>query len=145
MKRHEALQPLSRDHHETLILAQLLKKGAPKYRGLPGDREGKIIYARSLFSEKISAHFEHEESIIKKLVELKSDTLNDLGEVVKTDHRELREMFAKLHQDSAEEDLDVLGKKLEAHVRMEERIYFPKVEELCPASLMEEISSGLKH
>jgi hypothetical protein len=145
MKRHEALQPLSRDHHETLILAQLLKKGAPKYRGLPEDREGKIIYARSLFNEKILAHFESEESIINKLIDLKSDTLNDLGEIVKTDHKELRQMFANLHQDSTEEDLDVLGKKLEAHVRMEERIYFPKVEELCPAVLMEEISSELKH
>jgi hypothetical protein len=145
MKRHEALQPLSRDHHETLILAQLLKKGAPAYRGLPEDLAGKIIYARSLFSEKISAHFESEESIIEKLLDLHSDSLNELGEVVKTDHEVLRQMFENLHRDSTAEDLDTLGKKLEAHVRMEERVYFPKVEELCPVALMDEISNVLKH
>ena len=41
MKRHEALAPLSREHHGTLILAQLLKKGAPVYKGLPDTDTGK--------------------------------------------------------------------------------------------------------
>jgi hypothetical protein len=35
MKRHEALIPLSRDHHGTLILARLLRSDAPPYKGLP--------------------------------------------------------------------------------------------------------------
>ena len=49
MKRHESLAPLSREHHEGLILAQLLKKGAPAYRGLPTDLAGKLSYAREMF------------------------------------------------------------------------------------------------
>jgi len=34
MKRHEALAPFSREHHGALILAQVMKKGAPAYKGI---------------------------------------------------------------------------------------------------------------
>jgi hypothetical protein len=45
MKRHLSLQPLSREHHEALLLAQLLKKNAPAYKGLPLNEHEKIAYA----------------------------------------------------------------------------------------------------
>ena len=45
MKREEALAPLSREHHSTLILAQLLKKDAPVYHQLPAEPWDKAKYA----------------------------------------------------------------------------------------------------
>ena len=65
MKRHEALAPLSREHHEALILAQLLKKGVPAYKGLPTDTAGKISYARQLYADKLRRHFLDEEKILE--------------------------------------------------------------------------------
>ena len=37
MKRHPSLAPYSSDHHRILVVAQLLKKSSPAYRGLPTD------------------------------------------------------------------------------------------------------------
>ena len=42
MKRHKALIPLSHDHHLLLLLAQLIKKNAPDYKGLPKDLKEKL-------------------------------------------------------------------------------------------------------
>ena len=53
MKRHEALAPLSRDHHEALILSQLLKKDSPAYKGLPVTVEGKVNYAVGFFEKNL--------------------------------------------------------------------------------------------
>lgn len=35
MERDESLAPLSREHHTTLLLAQLLRLEDPKYKGMP--------------------------------------------------------------------------------------------------------------
>ncbi len=146
MKRHEALQPLSREHHETLILSQLLKIGAPAYKGLPGDNEGKIIYAKALFDEKIARHFLAEERIVEKLKETGSILLIEKGDEIIRDHEVLRQMFNKLSvQFSSPEDLDILGKRLEGHVRMEERIYFPLVENLCTPEMLNEVAKLIEH
>jgi hypothetical protein len=146
MKRHEILQPLSREHHETLILAQLLKKDAPVYKGLPEDRVGKIMYAKALFDEKILPHFSAEERMVEKLETLRLAQLTDRGEDIKADHKLLRQMFEGLSPVlSTADDLDRLGRKLEEHVRSEERIYFPLIEELAPPEMMAEFAQVLQH
>ena len=67
MKRHEALAPLSREHHNTLMLAQLLKKDAPVYKGLPANVKDKAVYALQQFEEMIKDHFQQEEIIFEKI------------------------------------------------------------------------------
>ena len=57
IKRHKALQPLSRDHHQGLILAQILKKGAPQYKGMPSTIEGKKEYAIAFSESELKQHF----------------------------------------------------------------------------------------
>ena len=42
MKRHSSLVPYSQDHHKILVLAQVLKKDVPDYKGMPTDLKGKI-------------------------------------------------------------------------------------------------------
>ena len=64
MKRYEAIAPLSRDHHASLILAQLLKKNAPAYAGLPGTVADKAKYAQEQFQHSIQKHFQQEEAML---------------------------------------------------------------------------------
>ncbi len=65
MKRDESIAPLSRDHHSTLILAQLLKRNAPVYHGLPTTVVDKINYAQEQFNSSIQHHFELEERMLE--------------------------------------------------------------------------------
>ena len=67
MKRHESLAPLSREHHAALLLAQLLKKNAAAYKGMPADTPGKILYAAEFYSSHLIAHFDDEEKVFEKL------------------------------------------------------------------------------
>lgn len=131
MKRHEALIPLSRDHHGALILAQLLKKDAPVYKGLPETTEKKASYAISFFETGLMAHFEKEEA----LFELVKNTHPDIDRLIKElveEHRTLSAMFGSLRENK---DLiyktNRLGILLADHIRKEERSLFPLLEQYC--------------
>lgn len=139
MKRIEALAPLSRDHHNTLILAQLLKNGAPAYKGLPGTMEGKIIYARQQFEKEIRSHFEKEEQVLDKTKDC-NEAINRLSEEIKAEHKELKTLFLSLDTVSnPSARMDELGRKLEAHIRKEERVLFPLLQQYCSRDLLEHI------
>ena len=71
MKRHESLVPLSRDHHEALLLAQRIRKGKsvafrsdwPEDRGLQRDRL--VEY----FDTRLTYHFQAEEDFLFPLAD----------------------------------------------------------------------------
>ncbi len=143
MKRIEALAPLSRDHHGSLILAQLLKKGAPAYKGLPDTVEGKIAYARNLFGHEIKEHFRKEELVLDKATGC-HETIGRISEEIKAEHKELAALFLSLDTGSVPEiKMDELGNKLEQHIRKEERVLFPLLQQYCPAELMGQIHTVL--
>ncbi len=139
MKRHEAIAPLSRDHHGSLILAQLLKKNAPMYRDMPDTAKDKAMYAQQQFEEHIKKHFEHEETMLDKANTCHA-VIDRLSAEIKTEHKELTALFKSL--DTAtdlENTMDILANKLEEHIRKEERVLFPLLQEHCSKELLEEI------
>lgn len=143
MKRVEALAPLSRDHHGSLILAQLLKKGAPAYKGLPDTVKGKIAYARQLFDNEIKEHFRKEELVLDKVKHCNEEIDGISGEI-KAEHEELSALFLSLDTASSPEiKMDELGNKLEEHIRKEERLLFPLLQQYCPAGLLQQIHDVL--
>lgn len=64
IKRHPALIPLSHDHQTGLLLAMILKKETPQYRGMPGTTEGKLQLLQQRFEEELKPHFDKEENIL---------------------------------------------------------------------------------
>lgn len=139
MKRHESLKPLSREHHDGLILAQLIKKNAPAYRGLPQSVEEKLKYARQFYQYDIIRHFEKEEQMLQKIKPL-SEMLSAVADEIETEHRKLHELFSSLSLPGNKEDqLNEVGVMLEAHIRKEERELFPLIERHCSAELLEEL------
>jgi hemoglobin len=138
MKRHPSLISLSHDHHHALLLAQLLKRDAPAYKGLPSDVEGKINYAAEKFKQDIAEHFEEEESIISKTIGV-SPELDTLSTEILNEHVQLRILFTSLSKDTTVDELDFLGKTLEAHIRKEERQWFPLLQQTCSEEMLKEI------
>lgn len=128
MKRHDSLAPLSREHHPALLLAQLLKKSAPAYKGMPADTEGKILYAAEFYSSHLIAHFNDEEKVFEKLKGINSLLDTAIKEII-AEHLVLRKLFEGIsNQPDPITYNDTLGHSLEKHIRKEERELFPMIE-----------------
>ncbi|MEO6539565.1 MAG: hemerythrin domain-containing protein [Ferruginibacter sp.] len=143
MQRHEALAPLSREHHGTLMLAQLLKKNAPEYKGLPTNATDKAAYAWKQFEEIIRDHFQQEEIVLEKVKDCHDDIKSLAVEIIQ-EHRQLTAMFLSLHAATQPEDtMDKLAIALNEHIRKEERVLFPLIQEHCPDALLQQIHVDL--
>lgn len=143
MKRSEALAPLSRDHHRSLILAQLLKKDAPAYKGLPTDAAGKTRYALALYEDEIRMHFSREEEALNK-IKGQNKEIDQLAEEIRAEHQKLTDLFGVLQHDTVDQSaMNELGNALEAHIRKEERNLFPLIEKYCPEEILQQIHALL--
>jgi iron-sulfur cluster repair protein YtfE (RIC family) len=139
MKRHPSLIPLSRQHHETLILAQLIKKGAPVYRGLPETIEGKREAMLIHFENHLKQHFAAEEKMFLQVMGIDA-SIDELIIQLREEHRNIEQLIDQLKsEDSLSEKLHQLGLLLEAHIRKEERQLF----ELMPAKIEESLLASL--
>lgn len=139
MKRHDSLAPFSREHHQALILAQLLKNDAPLYKGLPDTIEEKIKYALRFYSSELIHHFELEEKIFD-LARKINGTLEYLIVELIDEHRILTAMFSALPESKNKpEKMNSLGELLTSHIRKEERQLFPLLEQNLTADQFLEI------
>ena len=143
MKRHPALAHLSRDHHGALILARLLQKDAPAYKGLPADAAGKTNYALQFYNDELVKHFTHEEKVFKLVAGIHS-ALDVLIRTIFDEHHDLHLLFKLIKEHPGiETHLDELGKALEMHIRKEERELFPLIQETCDEPMMMAIDKML--
>ena len=144
MKRHSSLAILSREHHGALILAQLLKKGAAVYKGLPTDLVGKAEYAVRFYRTELIKHFEEEEQVVIKKIKGINGNLDKLGSEIAEEHKRLRSSFESIkNANDLATHLDELGFALDQHIRKEERKFFPLIQELCSEKLLSEIEQAL--
>ena len=63
MKRHPALITLSREHHDGLVIAQVLKSDVPAYRGMPDRPADRLEYFKARFVTALKPHFISEEQV----------------------------------------------------------------------------------
>ena len=144
MKRHNSLVPLSHDHQRGLLLAQLIKRKAPAYKGLPKDIPGKIEYTLNAYAKELSPHFKNEEEILFPAARGNDADLDTMLDEIINEHRQIESMIEKLKIPGSEiEKLDVLGKKLDAHIRKEERILFPLIEKTLGEKLLSELGNKI--
>ena len=135
MPRHFRLIPLSHDHHEALLIALRLKKGGPTSehdRLWPTDLAGQVRSLLLFYERELLPHFKLEEEILFP----EAAALPELEEMVKdllTQHKQIRAAIGEITQINDEEhlkkELANFGILLESHVRLEERVLFPKLEE----------------
>jgi iron-sulfur cluster repair protein YtfE (RIC family) len=146
MKRHPALYTLSHDHHQGLILAQQLKKGAPQYKGMPSTLEAKKEYTLAFYKSELIKHFKEEEEILFTAVIKKDDKVDNLITEIISEHRKMESLVNNLEQTlHLEGVLDELGKLLERHIRKEERKLFPMIQELFSEEELANIGESLSN
>lgn len=144
MKRHKALILLSHDHHKGLLLAQLLKKDAPPYKGLPQDSVGKMNYAIEAFNSDLTIHFKDEEEILFPLLRDKSSELEKLIDELLDEHKVIEKGISSLKQsDELVKQLDEIGVILENHIRKEERILFQEAQSVLSENEFDNIKNSI--
>ncbi len=138
MKRHKSIIPLSHDHYHGLMLAQLIKKGAPKYESLPTDLIGKAKHVKVSWEKDLKPHFENEEQILFPFVKGKNSEIDILIDEVLAEHVKIKLLVDELDStDNLESTLDKLGVLLEKHIRKEERVLFAKIQDIFNLELDE--------
>ncbi|HNQ26695.1 MAG TPA: hemerythrin domain-containing protein [Aquaticitalea sp.] len=129
LKRHKALQPLSRDHHHGLLLSWKLRAGFKKNIAI----ERMKTYADWFYDTHLEPHFEIEETHIFSLL----DEDNELVKRALAEHRRLRRLFKdKEHIDKS---LALIEEELEQHIRFEERILFPEIQKEATEEQLQQI------
>ncbi|SDH47024.1 hemerythrin domain-containing protein [Alteribacillus bidgolensis] len=139
--RHEALYPLSHHHHRALFVAMNLKRaGTEKSRY---SLEETIEDAASFWDPCGIKHFRDEEEVLlPAFSQYASIKRNEIKEML-IEHVEIRALFDLLlkKEDASAALLNQLGVKLEAHVRNEERVIFPMIEQALPEEKLQQLSS----
>ena len=121
MKRNDFLQPLSREHHQSLLLSWKIRTGLNKNVGTARIKK----YADWFFKEHIQPHFKIEEKYIFPV-------LGDTHELVKralAEHRRLTRLFEE--KDGSDKTLGLIEQALESHIRFEERVLFNKIQDVA--------------
>jgi hemerythrin-like domain-containing protein len=138
MKRPPALQPLSRDHHQALFVAQKLRRASVDT--VPEVRAAFLAFWRSHGRH----HFRCEEEILLPAYAEYGDPRHPLVTRVLTDHVVIRQRAAQIER-GLEDPLPALkelGVQLADHVRLEESELFPLIEEALPQAELERLAAA---
>jgi len=130
MKRAGALVPLSREHHEALVLA---RRACEPHRP---DAEPAALRQQLLqrWDAQFEPHFAAEEQVLLPALEQAGST--DAAAQGRRDHARLRALVEQLRQG----DLGCLpewGAAMRAHVQWEERELFPLAERVLDLGLLQ--------
>lgn len=131
MKRHQGLVPLSQEHKQGLLLAQVMKKDAPPYRGMPTDVTGKKDLLKNSFNDNLKPHFKKEEEVLFPEIKGIDDKVDQLVEELIEDHQKIANLTDEiLTMEHPKDKMDELGHLLEKHIRKEERELFERLQEI---------------
>ena len=141
MKRDEALVPLSHDHHQALHRALLLKRADEA--GAADALDAMVEF----FDAHGSLHFRIEEEVLLPGFVLHggADPSDEAIVRVLTDHVWIRARINALRDGNTPSvrDLHELGERLDAHIRHEERVLFPAIEQALSATQLEQLGRAV--
>ncbi len=144
MKRHRALIPLSHDHHDALVAARRLRRGADA-----PDPVAAVTVFLDFFAASVVPHFREEEEQLFPLV-ADSEEARELVVQALLEHQRLHAAAATLGQLVVRGRADpALGRQmrdlaalLDAHVRFEERQLFPLIEQLASEEALSTLANS---
>ncbi len=128
MKRHPALIPLSRQHHDALALGVFIERGLREPDAVVLERLRE--QALDLWELELRGHFEVEESVLFPAVRENLGDPEVVDRLVR-EHREIGAAIAALRTaatDTLGAGLRSLREILVGHVRTEERVLFEAVQ-----------------
>lgn len=142
MLRDKNLVPLSHQHQHALALCVRIGRAQPIEDRDLDDWRSEVA---QMFQTEISVHFAAEEELVFPAA-LRFPELTNLIEELKAEHTILRETLAQAegHNLSAE-GLRILGEKLSAHIRKEERTLFESLQRLMDPRDLQIMGEKLSH
>ena len=140
MKRSDALKALSRQHHQGLSVALRLRRATPDTARQ--DREAFLEF----WASEGRHHFRAEEEVLLPAFAAHAPADHEAIVRVLVEHVDLRRRSSKLARgnDHALEELRELGERLERHIRHEERVLFPLIEDALPADELERLAAAVE-
>ena len=114
INRHIAIQPISRDHHQGLLIGWKIRTGIRQ--GVSPDRI--YNYLKWFYEKYQKLHFKKEERYLFPILG------DDHEEVIraKNDHVKIHDFFKR--KEVSKQDLLEFDKLLTSHIRFEERVLF---------------------
>src|SRR5699024_8731028 len=140
IKRHETLKALSRQHMEGLHLALKLKQAGTEKNQL--NHEERRKEAGEICNPNGQNHDREEEEIILAEYAQSAD-INDATVIdVLLEHVTIRSHMSKLLSKEGMniEEMQAFGALLESHIRHEERVVFPMIEQALPEEKLIELA-----
>jgi iron-sulfur cluster repair protein YtfE (RIC family) len=131
IKRHESLKPLSRDHHQGLLLCWKIRQGFKK--NINPERIKR--YADWFWENHLVPHFEAEEKHVFPVLEKD----NPLIMQALAEHQRLKSLFDQKSEITV--SLGLIEKELDNHIRFEERVLFNEIERAATPEQLAEIES----
>lgn len=138
IKRNVSLIKLSRDHHAGLLFCWKLRQGV-KYH-IKKDRM--ISYVKYFWANHFSEHFKEEEEIL-----FGPDRSEEVQKAL-ADHQKIKTFFENINDSVLEKEENVLlelADSVDDHIRFEERVLFPHLQEKLSDKQLEKIGSQLVH
>lgn len=121
IKRHKSLQPLSRDHHHSLLFCWKIRTGFSK--GIDPERIKR--YADWFFEHHVRPHFEIEEKQVFPIL----SSHNEMVKKAISEHKRLGRLFND--SDDIRKSLSLIEEELEQHIRFEERLLFNEIQKVA--------------
>lgn len=131
-KRHASLQPLSREHHQALLLCWKFRQGFSK--GVEPERM--LKYAGWFWTNYLAPHFTAEEKVFFPILG------KDHPGVIKAlkQHQQLKAMFHSTDPDTAY-TVRQIAFELEQHIRFEERDLFNDIQAAASPDQLEQLAA----
>ena len=135
IKRHEAIQPLSREHHNGLVFCWRIRAGLSK------NVETRRIktYVDWFWANHLHQHFDAEEQYVFPVLEDHDDLLKR----ALAEHRRLETLITT--ETDLTQTLEAIANILEGHIRFEERVLFNKIQEVATDEQLHEIFTHHDH
>lgn len=141
MKRSDALAPLSRQHHQGLFAAMKLKRA-----DAAGAAEARAVFV-DFWEREGRDHFRVEEEVLLPAYARHGEHDHPAVARVLVEHVDLRrrgeDVAAAADPDPAA--LNELGERLYRHIRHEERVLFPLIEEALPPDELARLARETGH
>ena len=136
LKRNENLAKLSRDHHSGLLFCWKIRQGV-KYHIEP-DRM--ISYVKYFWDHHFATHFKEEEEFLFSQIQ------DDVVQKALDDHQKIKISVDKIGVSGMESEDDVLlelADMVDDHIRFEERVLFPHLQEKLSEEQLELIGEQI--
>ncbi|WP_332913779.1 hemerythrin domain-containing protein [Algoriphagus boritolerans] len=119
LKRHPALHHLSHDHHHGLLLCWKIRQGFKFGVGPERIKD----YCEWFWGNHLQTHFDEEEKLIFLILPEEDPMIKQ----ALSEHKRLRKLFSSW--ENPEKTLGLIEEELEKHIRFEERVLFPVIQE----------------